>query len=142
MNLRIEMPLIDPASRSGTLVMWEKAEGDSIEFGDELCRVALDEFAYLTRTERASLLSRHRRTKVRSNVKTREGRWLVNFVLVASDRGVLRRIFKQSGDDLAIGDLLGVVSTEPHDPEADPDSLADLPVMRVVANIIGKPEHS
>lgn len=139
--LRMEMPLIDPASRSGTLVIWEKEEGDPIEFGDEVCRVALDEFAYLTRTERASLLSRDRHSRVRKYVKTQEGRWLVNFVLVASDRGVLRKIFKKSGDDLAIGDLLGVVSTEPSDGDADPDALANLPVMRLVANVLGKPEQ-
>lgn len=137
MIIKLEMPLIDPSLRGGHVVQWSKAVGDDIGFGDEICVVALDEFAALRRTARATLLAGKRRDKLKSDLEVRDGKVFLQVAITSSEPGVLRQIIKEQNAPIAIGDTMAIVSTHDHgdlDQEADWDSA---PVMRVVTNPVG-----
>jgi pyruvate/2-oxoglutarate dehydrogenase complex dihydrolipoamide acyltransferase (E2) component len=131
---KLEMPLIDPSLRGGRVLRWSKKVGDEISFGDELCVVALDEFAALRRTARATLLAGQRRTKLKSDLEVRAGKVLLEVVIVSSDQGVLRNIIKNNGDQIAIGDTLAIVSSHVNDDLGDESEWVKAPMLRVVAN--------
>lgn len=137
MILRLEMPLIDPSLRGGRVARWRKAEGDRINFGDELCVVALDEFAALRRTARATLLAGRRRKRLKSDLEVREGKVFIEISITSSDQGVMRKILKGEGDPIVIGDTMAIVASADDRDAAIPADWAGAPVMRVVANHAG-----
>ena len=141
MICKVEMPLIDPSLRGGHLVSWSKQIGDDINFGDEICIVALDEFAALRRTARATLLAGRKRKKLKSDVEVRAGKVFLEVALTSSDQGVLRKITKQEGDKIVIGDILGIVTTQVEEDPGQEIAWADAPVLRVVANPVGDEEN-
>jgi pyruvate/2-oxoglutarate dehydrogenase complex dihydrolipoamide acyltransferase (E2) component len=130
------MPLIDPSLRAGRVTSWSKQVGDDIAFGDEICVVALDDFVAIRRTARATLLAGKRRGKLKSGVEARAGKVLLTVAITSSDTGVLRKIIKDQGDKVAIGDTMAIVTTHDGDDLGREAEWADAPVMRVVANPI------
>jgi len=131
---KLEVPAVDPSMHGGRVLRWHKREGDPIGFGDVICELAVDEFAVLRRTARATLLARGRRNKLKSDLEQREGVYF-EVALVSSDQGVLRKIVAHEGDRIVIGDLLGVVTSADHGELTG--SAADwrgAPAVRVVAN--------
>jgi len=51
MILQVTVPATDAAFGGGSIARWYEHEGDAIEFGDDLCDVAIDEFVALQRTK-------------------------------------------------------------------------------------------
>lgn len=140
MIFRLEMPLIDPSLRGGRVVGWSKDVGDSIDFGEEICTVALDEFAALRRTARATLLAGRRRGRLKSDLETRAGKVFVEVAITSSDQGVLRKITKGQGDRIVIGDTMAIVASQDHGDLGQEYEWTEAPVMRVVANPVGGDE--
>jgi pyruvate/2-oxoglutarate dehydrogenase complex dihydrolipoamide acyltransferase (E2) component len=139
MKMRLEMPLVDASFRGGKVVTWHVSEGDQIDLGAELCTVALDEFAVLRRTSRATLLARGRRRRLRGGMEVRTGKVVAEAMIRASDRAVVRAITKAPGDPVATGDLLAIVSTS-GDEDAGSNGWDSARPMRVVATLVGMEE--
>ena len=138
MILKLEMPTVDQSLRGGRIVAWYKDEGDPIAFGDEICKLAIDEFAVLRRTARATLLSGRRRKKLKDDLEVRQGKVYLEVELRSSDRGVLRKQLVHEGEPLAHGDLLAVVATEDHGELTEGEQQwRDAPSFRVVVNVAG-----
>ncbi len=131
------MPLIDPSLRAGHVVSWSKNLGDDIAFGEEVCIVALNEFAALRRTARATLLSGRRRGKLKSDLEVRSGKVFLEMAITSSDNGVLRKIIKQDGDPIVPGDTMAIVASQDHGDLGEEHEWASATVMRVVANPVG-----
>lgn len=140
MILKLDMPLINPSLRGGKLKTWHKAEGESIGFGDDLCTVSIDDFAVLRRTGRATLLTGKKRKRLKDDLESRSG-IMVNVVVTASDQGVMQRILRQAGDQVAIGDTLALVSTGESNGASLPTEWDDAPQMRVVGNVASGSEQ-
>jgi hypothetical protein len=133
--LRLEMPGTVPTLRGGKLMSWQKQLGDRIAFGDELVTVAMDDFAVLRRTARATLLAGRRGSRLRSDLESRSERVAVNVIVTASESGTLSEKSKQVGDFVAVGDLLGMVETDPDDLTHNLVPNGSVPVMRVISNV-------
>ena len=141
MSVTLEMPLIDPSLRGGRVVSWTKQVGDPISFGDEICTVALDEFVAIRRTARATLLAGRKRKKLKSDLEVRAGKVFLEVALTSSDEGVLRKIIKQEGDQITIGDTLAIVTSQAEEDLGQESRWVEAPVLRVVANPIGDDEN-
>ena len=137
MICRLEMPLIDPSLLGGTVLRWNKSVGESISFGDEICVVALDEFAAIRRTARATLLAGRKRKKLKSDLEVRAGKVFLEMAITSSDEGVLRRIVKDEGDKIMIGDTLAIVSSHVEEDLGEESGWVEAPALRVVANPVG-----
>jgi pyruvate/2-oxoglutarate dehydrogenase complex dihydrolipoamide acyltransferase (E2) component len=140
MLMKLEFPLLDRSLRGGRVVSWQKREGERFEFGEVICLTQLDEFAALRRTGRATLLSGKRRTSLKSDLEIRDGRVALSVALTASDSGWVHTIIAKEGTEIGVGSLLAVVSTDNRpDTGRQPDEV-DLPLMRVVANVVDTDE--
>ena len=51
MILKLEMPYFDRQVNKGSIVKWHKAEGDYINFGDELFEIKVEEITKLKRVK-------------------------------------------------------------------------------------------
>lgn len=135
---KLEMPKIDQSLRGGRVVAWYKQEGDAIGFGDQICKLAIDEFAVLRRTARATLLSGRRRKKLKSDLEVREGKVYLEVELTSSDEGVLRRCIAGAGEPVSTGDLLAVVASPDHGDLSEGEAeWSAAPEFRVVVNVAG-----
>ncbi|MFV2000826.1 MAG: hypothetical protein ACC654_10735 [Acidimicrobiia bacterium] len=136
MILKVTVPTTDPAFRGGSITKWYKHEGDPIEFGDDLCDVAIDEFMALQRTKRASLLgstSRMRKRKVKDAYDLREGRGQVTIRLTSAEDGVLLgKVIVPEGGRIDIGSLIALMSGTDGDLTGDADTAPDA---RIAVNI-------
>jgi pyruvate/2-oxoglutarate dehydrogenase complex dihydrolipoamide acyltransferase (E2) component len=138
--LKVEIPAADAAFRGGYVAKWHVKEGDQVEFGDDLCDIAIDEFVAMQRTKRATLLGSSnpfRKRRVKDALSLREGRGVVHMRLTSSEGGVtLGKIVVPEGARVAIGDLVGVLSggTEPVS-QPDEASLAAASEARIVVNM-------
>jgi len=136
MILKVTVPKTDPAFRGGSIAKWYKHEGDPIEFGDDLCDVAIDEFMALQRTKRASLLgstSRMRKRKVKDAYDLREGRGQVTIRLTSAEHGVLLgKVIVPEGGRIDIGSLIALMSGTDGDRTGDADTA---PEARIAVNI-------
>jgi pyruvate/2-oxoglutarate dehydrogenase complex dihydrolipoamide acyltransferase (E2) component len=141
MIIRLDMPLIDPSLRGGHVARWSKAVGDEIAFGEEICVVDLDDFAVLRRTARATLLAGRRRNKLKSDLETRSGKVLLKVSITSSDSGVLRKIVKEEGDEIAIGDTMAIVASPDHGDIGTEEQWAEAPAMRVVPNTVADGDY-
>jgi len=138
---KLDMPLMDPSLRGGRIVSWSKSVGDEITFGDELCVVVLDDFATLRRTATATLLAGRRRGKLKNDQETREGKVLLQVAITSSDSGVLPKIIKDQGDDVAMGDTMAIVTAQESDDLGGESDWAQAPALRVVANTVPDDLH-
>jgi pyruvate/2-oxoglutarate dehydrogenase complex dihydrolipoamide acyltransferase (E2) component len=136
MILRVTVPAADAAFRGGFIAVWHKAEGDPIEFGDDLCDVAIDEFMALQRTKRATLLGstkKLRTRRIKDGYSFREGRGQVIIRLTSAESGVrLASVLVSEGGRVEIGSLVAVLCA------ADGDELGDIdtaPDARIAVNI-------
>ncbi len=136
MILRLAMPALDASLLGGRMSRWLKGEGDSFAFGDVLCEVALDEFAAMRRTHRATLLSGRRRHKLRSEVELREGKVLLEVAVTSAEAGTIREVLVGEGARLSIGDTLAVVSTPAGEQLTSGDGWASSPELRCTANVV------
>ena len=136
MILKVTVPAADAAFRGGYIVAWHKIEGDSIDFGDDLCDIAIDEFMSLQRTKRATLLgstSKLRQRRVKDAYDLREGRGQVTVRLTSAESGVLLgKILVAEGERVEIGSLVALMSGPDGDVSGDIESAPDA---RVAVNM-------
>jgi pyruvate/2-oxoglutarate dehydrogenase complex dihydrolipoamide acyltransferase (E2) component len=136
MILKVTVPAADAAFVGGWIQTWYKSEGDPIEFGDDLCDIAIDEFIALQRTKRATLLgstSRLRKRRVKDVYDLREGRGQALLRLTSAESGVLLgKVFVAEGERIEIGSLVAVLSSSG---EAVSDDIETAPVARIAFNI-------
>ena len=136
--MRVEMPAVDASLRSGRVVRWHKTEGDEIGFGEPICDVAIEEFAVLRRTARATLLTGRRRKKLKSDLETREGKVYLEVAITSSDAGVMQKHIVDVGETIEIGQTVAVVATPDHEGSiGDSSDWQSAPPMRVVINVVG-----
>lgn len=134
MITKLEVPAVDPSMVGGKMLRWRKREGDAIAFGEEICELAVDQFAVLRRTGRATLLTGRRRNKLKSDLEAREGVYF-EVVVMSREQGFLRKIVAGEGQRIAIGDLLAVITTAEEDElVGNLDSWGAAPALRVVVN--------
>lgn len=137
--LKVEIPAADAAFRGGYVARWHVKEGDPIEFGDDLCDIAIDEFVAMQRTKRATLLGSSnpfRKRRVKDALSLREGRGVVHMRLTSSESGVqLGKIMVAEGGRVAIGDLVAVLSDQGVVATPDEPSLAAAAEARIVVNM-------
>jgi multidrug efflux pump subunit AcrA (membrane-fusion protein) len=134
MLLDVSLPPADSAFRAGSVAKWHVNEGDPVNFGTILCDVAIDEFAALQRTKRASLLgstSKLRQRRVKDGIDHREGRGQVVIRLISVETGMtVKEIAVPDGGRVEIGDLLarlGSGSTEDDDQTGEARLSVDFP---------------
>ncbi len=139
MLLKVEIPAADAAFRGGYVAKWHIAEGDSIEFGDDICDIAIDEFVAMQRTKRATLLgsgNRFRKRRVKDALSLREGRGVVHMRLTSSEGGLtLSRALIPEGGRVAVGDLVALLAGGTERPQIDESSLAAASDARIVVNM-------
>jgi len=136
MILKVTIPAADAAFRGGFIIAWHKREGDTIEFGDDLCDVAIDEFMSLQRTKRATLLgstSKKRTRRVKDAYDLREGRGQVTVRLTSAEHGVLLgKVIVPEGGRVEIGSLVALMSGSDGDVSGDIESAPDA---RIAVNL-------
>lgn len=137
MILRLDLPDSDASLRGGSVTRWHKKEGDTFAFGDVICEIAVDDFAVLRRTARATLLSGKRRKKLKGDLERRKGKVYLEMAVTAADGGIVRKILVNAGEPAEVGDTMAIVSTSDSDElvgtEADWRSS---PRMRAVCNVL------
>ncbi len=136
MILRVTVPAGDAAFRAGFIATWHKNEGDAIEFGDDLCDVAIDEFMALQRTKRATLLgstSKLRKRRLKDAYDLREGRGQVTIRLTSAEGGLrLGKVVVPEGGRVEIGSLVALMSGTDGDMSGDVDAAREA---RIAVNI-------
>lgn len=137
MILRLDTPVIEKAVQGGRVVEWFVAEGESVSFGETVCRLGLDEFAAMRRTARATLLSGRKRNKLKSDVEVRSGKVYFEVDVVSSDNGTLRKVVAQPGDQIVAGDMLAVITNEADDQLGQEEEWRAAPPFRVIVNVVG-----
>ncbi|MCP5099425.1 MAG: hypothetical protein GY943_28050 [Chloroflexi bacterium] len=129
MILKLELPYYDRAVERGSIVKWHKAEGDSINFGDDIFDIKVEEITKLKRVKegQAKTLSMEKGTLSNLEFYIR---------VTSSDMGVLRKIHAAEGQTCDIGDLVAVVTTLPdEDCDVDVDTANAAPAFRVITNV-------
>lgn len=136
MILKVNIPAGDAAFRGGFIAKWHKEAGDPIDFGDDICDVAIDEFMALQRTKRASLLgstSKLRKRRIKDGYDLREGRGQVTIRLTSAEGGVqLGKIVVPEGGRVEIGSLVALLSGSDGDVSGDLDTA---PEARIAVNM-------
>jgi pyruvate/2-oxoglutarate dehydrogenase complex dihydrolipoamide acyltransferase (E2) component len=112
-KLRLEMPFIGRHVRWARVARWHASENDTFGFGTDLCDVLITEFS----------------THADPNGSAR---FCVR--ITAAESGVLQSIHAAEGFRVEIGDLLGVVATDPA--ELDGPLPDDALALRVVTDEI------
>ena len=139
MLLKVEVPAADAAFRGGYVAKWHVKEGDAVEFGADLCDIAIDEFVAMQRTKRATLLGSSnpfRKRKVKDALSLREGRGVVHMRLTSSEGGLqLGKVLVPEGGRVAIGDLIGLLSGAGEATAVDDASAARASDARIVVNM-------
>jgi pyruvate/2-oxoglutarate dehydrogenase complex dihydrolipoamide acyltransferase (E2) component len=123
MLMKLEFPLLDRSLRGGRVVGWQKREGERFDFGEVICLTQLDEFASL-----------------KSDLEIRDGKVALSVALTASDSGWVHTIIAQEGTEIGVGSLLAVVSTDGRPGTGRQPDEVDMPLMRVVANVVDTDE--
>jgi pyruvate/2-oxoglutarate dehydrogenase complex dihydrolipoamide acyltransferase (E2) component len=115
--LTLQVPFIDRSVNSGRIAKWHKAEGDWVDYGDDLFDFQIEEIAWLNRiVEARNLLSGFRDRGAAPNRSTRP--WTVKFAVrvVALDTGFLRKAEVAEGQDVQVGDIIALLTTNEHEP--------------------------
>ncbi|MEN8238281.1 MAG: hypothetical protein ABFR53_03655 [Actinomycetota bacterium] len=136
MILNVTVPAADAAFRGGVLIAWHKREGELIEFGDDLCDIAIDEFMSLQRTKRATLLgstSKLRTRRIKDAYDLREGRGQVTVRLTSAEHGVmLGKVIVGEGERIEIGSLIGLMCGLDRDMSGN---VGEVPDARIAVNM-------
>lgn len=129
MILKLEMPYYDRAVERGTIVKWHKAEGEWVNFGDDLFDIKVEEVTKLKRVKQGQ-------GKTLDMVKGTLGGLEFYIHVTSSDMGFLRKIYAEDGQVLEIGDVVATVTTTAAEPfDVDQASVAATPAFRVVTNV-------
>jgi pyruvate/2-oxoglutarate dehydrogenase complex dihydrolipoamide acyltransferase (E2) component len=140
MYLKLMLPSVDPLMRGGTIVRWHKAEGDAIDYGDDLVDVEIELTMSMldggTLEEGIRLLKDGAQRAEVERFTNQRGLQLTARV-TASDTGTLRSITAVLGEHVAVGGLLAVlVVGDGEAPLPGPAELADASEFRTVSNLV------
>jgi pyruvate/2-oxoglutarate dehydrogenase complex dihydrolipoamide acyltransferase (E2) component len=157
--MRLLMPPYYRMIEGGTVVKWHKAEGDAVDYGDDLFDVRVEEVR-ITRTIKAptagqwlDLLAKEMKRQKAAPPPEEGGpageerpfkTWeaVVYVRVTSSDVGHLRRVHAREGDLRQVGELVAELTTEPAEPlEGAGGSPARAGTFRVVANLLENPSE-
>lgn len=127
MILKLEMPYFDRQVNKGSIVKWHKAEGDWINFGDELFDIKVEE---ITKFKRIKEGQGKTVDMVRGTISGLE----FTIRVTSSDMGFLRLIKAEEGSEREIGVTVAAVTTS-KDEEFDMEAIESAPAFRVVTNV-------
>ena len=117
---------------------WHVEEGSPVGFGQPICDIAIDTFAAMQRTKRATLLGsgrRSRQRRVRDDVSIREGRGVALVTLKCSEPdAALGRVLVEAGERIDIGGVVAVLVTGTPPSAIDDADIAGAAEARVVAD--------
>jgi len=143
MFFKLVMPSVDPLMKGGIVGKWYKAEGDRVEYGDDLVEVkveltisAIGIDGALEQNIRLIKDSGSIRDNYLARVTVPKAIVLVAR-LTSSDVGVLRRIEIKEGTYGEVGSLLAILSTEDRGVTNPLDEdLREASEFRIVANLV------
>lgn len=143
MFLKLTMPSVDRLMKGGVVVKWHKAEGDQVDYGDDLVDVKIE--LAMSVLDRGSPEQGIRLLKDGGSVRdadlaefTNERGLILIGRVTASDVGVLRRIEIKEGAYGEMGSLLAILSTEENEPMNSLDEdFEKASEFRVVTNLVG-----
>jgi hypothetical protein len=142
MFFKLTMPAVDRLMKGGVVGKWHKAEGEHVNYGDDLVDVKVE----LTMSAiDASLEQRIRLIEDSGAMRDKNlacatvAKAIVLIArLTSSDVGVLRRIETKEGIYGEVGSLLAILSTEDHGATVPlAEDLREACELRVVANLVG-----
>jgi multidrug efflux pump subunit AcrA (membrane-fusion protein) len=152
MLLKLLLPDYNRMVTGGSILLWHKAEGEWVAFGDGLFDLKveaiqvtplppLDVPKQIELLINAQAAARHLAAREVAITESRSQpdsqRAVFGMRITSSDHGMLRKIYAQEGDRREIGDLLAVLSTEENEQIHEADhALNGASVFRVVANMI------
>lgn len=136
MLLALKVPFIEHAVEGGTIAQWYKAEGEWVDYGDDLFDLRVEAMKVLGRSNRPEVLSNLTEDRIRERTIVHTSHRRVLLVRVtSSDMGLLRRIEAPAESYRAVGERVGIVTTEPdEDIDVDAEILAKASEFRVIAN--------
>jgi pyruvate/2-oxoglutarate dehydrogenase complex dihydrolipoamide acyltransferase (E2) component len=141
MVVRIELPRISAAIDAGTIVAWHKEVSDNIEYGDDLCDVAVHEVTRLRRRLKATASLKdgsRRRDKYRKRTNV-----LIRYRVVALDGGTLLTIDSPEGSTVKEGALIATMRSAGTNLRVEPDPATASSAARVlVKRIESEPEET
>ena len=130
MILKLKLPYFDRQVSKGSVVKWYKAEGDWINFGDDLFDVKVEEIIKLKRVKEGQARTID---MVKGTIRGLE----FTIRVTSSDMGFLRQIQASEGEEREIGEVVAIVTTAAED-ALDTEALASAPAFRVIANVAEK----
>lgn len=120
MILKLFLPTVDRVTQQARFVRWCVDLGDEVGYGDDLCELEISEIQTLERTVAADrLISWASRRRSSREPSTRSTTVSYRIAVTSSDRGTFREPAVTPGDLVRPGDLLAVLSTDPHEPLSD-----------------------
>jgi len=120
MVIKLVIPQTNRQIKGGSITRWHKAEGDWVNFGDDLFDYSVDEINML-----------------RNIKEDRVKKWALSMRVTSSDVGFLHKIHAEEGSYRDVGEVVAVLTIEDSQPvQADDRALAEAPLFRVVANVI------
>jgi len=132
MYLKLVLPEFSKEVRSGTIARWHVVEGARVDFGADLFDLRVTERFKMARPGAANSVIHMGSSEPKLVRRTTD----VLFRVVSADVGTLVSVLSPLGGSVDMGDIVGVVST---DPEADgplSTPVADLPSVRVAVNLL------
>lgn len=141
MILRLEVPDINRMAKGVSLIKWYKAEGEWINYGDDLCdlEVQIEGRSIRPLAERIKNLTESDRPIVENLLIN--GNTNAHPVLCAritsSDIGTIRKVYVKEGQRSNVGDLLALITTDENESFDNAGfALTQTSVFRIVSNII------
>ena len=142
MLLKLVIPFHSRAVEEGRILKWYKAEGDPLDYGDDLFDVEVEELRHmrnwpagkkqietlsspqaLARMMRAQEMMRQPIQPPETAYEHIEAHCVLR--VTSSDTGILRRIYAREGERRRVGDLVAVVATEEGEPLPDTEQALD-----------------
>ncbi|CAG0941161.1 hypothetical protein BROC_01308 [Candidatus Brocadiaceae bacterium] len=141
MVLRLEVPYINRMAKGVSLIKWYKAEGEWINYGDDLLdlEVQIEDRSIRPLAERIKNLTESNRPVAENLLMGGEtnARPVLCARITSSDIGILRKVYVKEGQRSNVGDLLALITTDENESFDNAGfALTQTGVFRVVSNII------
>lgn len=141
MILRLEVPYINRMAQGVSLIKWYKAEGERINYGEDLfdLEVQIEGRSIRPLAERIKNLTDRDRPIAENLLISGEtsAHPVLRARITSSDIGTIRKVYVKEGQHSNVSDLLALITTDEN--ESFDNSSVALPqtsVFRVVSNII------
>jgi hypothetical protein len=125
---KIVLPYIDRQVERGLISRWYKQPGESIEYGDPLFDVQVEEIVKVKRVGGTQI-------QPKDTVKIRKKNLSFIIQVLASSSGILREVYTRENQPYAVGEPLALVSGPDWEP-GSPVEMEALPVFRLATNLV------